>query len=159
MEVQWKCCHIYRTAKHVADSSIYKNLWKDALKASNLGPGKFMRSIRFPFPKLLLLQNWTILKSKCPCTTAATKLTAKKHYKLVSPLGNTCQEIQIFHNPYSQFFTTFRDKYSMTIIKAFTLQRQSCAKQNSLKDIRTYIISWELSLYMLWSKHCKFSHQ
>lgn len=57
MEVQWKYCHIYHTAKHVADSSIYKNLWKDALQASNLGPGKFMRSIRFPFPKVLLLQK------------------------------------------------------------------------------------------------------
>lgn len=40
------------------------NLRKDALQASNLGPGKFMRSIRFPFSKFLLLQNLskTILK-------------------------------------------------------------------------------------------------
>lgn len=75
MEVRWKCRHIYRTANHVADSSIYMTLWKDALQASNLGPGKFMRSIRFPFFQFLLLQNLsrTIWKWNCPFTTAATE--------------------------------------------------------------------------------------
>jgi hypothetical protein len=53
MEVRWECCHIYRTANHVADSSIYMNLRKGALQNSNLVPDKFFRSIRFPFFNLL----------------------------------------------------------------------------------------------------------
>uniref|UniRef100_A0A0A9EC47 Uncharacterized protein n=1 Tax=Arundo donax TaxID=35708 RepID=A0A0A9EC47_ARUDO len=49
--------HLSHTANHVADSSIYMNLRMDALQASNLGPGKFMRSIRFPFLHHLQLQT------------------------------------------------------------------------------------------------------
>lgn len=45
-KVWWKCCHIDHHVDHVTKSSINMDLPKDALQASNFGPGKCMRNIR-----------------------------------------------------------------------------------------------------------------
>jgi len=63
-------------------------------------PWKVHEKYQISFPQTFAVAELNNTKLELPMH-AATKLTAKKHYELVSPLGNTMSrgDLQIFHKP------------------------------------------------------------